>query len=60
MLSDEKRSDYIAFGAADADSPRASRISVLIGPDGKVVKAYATVKPADHPDQVLADLKALG
>ena len=60
LLSDEKRSDSIAFGAADSDSPRASRISVLIGPDGKVVKAYATVKPADHPDQVLADLKALG
>lgn len=59
LLSDEKRSDSIAFGAADADSPRPSRVSVLIGPDGKVAKAYATVKPAEHPDKVLADLKAL-
>ncbi len=50
----------IAYGAAEADSPRASRISVLIGPDGKVAKVYATVKPVDHPDEVLADLKNLG
>ena len=59
LLSDEGRSDSIAFGAADADSPRPSRVSVLIGPDGKVAKAYGTVKPADHPDQVLNDLKGL-
>jgi peroxiredoxin len=49
----------IAYGAAEADSPRASRVSVLISPDGKIVKTYATVKPADHPDEVLADLKSL-
>ena len=36
LLSDEGRSDSIAFGAADSDSPRPSRVSVLIGPDGKV------------------------
>jgi len=35
-------------------------VSVLIGPDGKVAAAYATVKPADHPDEVLADLNRLG
>jgi peroxiredoxin len=34
-------------------------MSVLIGPDGKVAKAYDTVKPPEHPDQVLADLKSL-
>jgi len=33
---------------------------VLIGPDGKVAKSYATVSPDEHPDQVLADLAALG
>lgn len=49
----------IAYGAAEADSPRSSRVSVLIGPDGKIAKAYASVKPADHPDEVLADLKSL-
>ena len=50
----------VAYGAAQADSPRASRISVLVGPSGKVEKVYDTVKPADHPDEVLADLDKLG
>ena len=49
----------IAYGAAAPDSARSSRVSVLIGPDGKIAKVYATVKPADHPDEVLADLKSL-
>lgn len=34
-------------------------MSVLIGPDGKVIKVYNTVKPAEHPDQVLRDLSNL-
>ena len=59
LLSDEGRSDSIAFGAADSDSARPSRVSVLIGPNGKIAKAYGTVKPADHPDEVLSDLKNL-
>ena len=50
----------IAYGAADAESARPTRVSVLVGPDGKVAKAYGTVKPADHPDEVLADLESLG
>ena len=31
-------------------------MSVLIGSDGCVVKVYSSVKPADHPDEVLQDL----
>ena len=47
------------WGATDpSDSDYAKRISYLIGPDRKVVKAYAKVKPADHPAQVLADVPA--
>jgi peroxiredoxin Q/BCP len=59
LLSDESKEMSIAYGAAKADSPRASRVSVLISPEGKIAKTYATVKPADHPDEVLADLKSL-
>jgi len=33
---------------------------VLLAPDGSVAVAYDEVKPADHPDQVLADLAKLG
>ena len=60
LLSDSDKSMSIAYGAADADSPRPARISVLIGPDGKVAAVYLKVTPADHPDEVLATLNSLG
>lgn len=48
-----------AYGAYDASIGNyAKRISYLIGPDRKIVKAYPKVKPADHPTQVLADVPA--
>jgi len=49
----------VAFGVSDAADPRPKRMSVLVGPDGKVVAAYEKVTPADHPDEVLADLNRL-
>jgi len=60
LCSDTDKSASIAFGAADTSSAKPTRVSVLIGPDGKVAAAYGTVKPADHPDEVLADLNRLG
>ncbi len=50
----------IAYGAATEESARASRVSVIVGPDGKIRKAYAKVSPADHPAEVLADLASIG
>ena len=50
----------IAYGAAEADSTRPTRISVLVGPDGNVAAVYPKVTPADHPDEVLAKLDSLG
>lgn len=35
------------------------RISYLIDPDGMIVKAYSKVKPAEHAEEVLADLREL-
>ncbi len=46
----------VAFGVAEPGAARSPRKSVLIGPDGKIAKAYDTVVPAEHPDQVLADI----
>jgi len=47
----------MAYGAADsADTKHPKRISYLIDSSGNIRKAYETVKPAEHPDQVLADL----
>ena len=59
LLTDADKAASIAYGAAEEDSGRSSRVSVLIGPDGRIAAAYAEVKPADHPDQVLADLARL-
>ncbi|MBO43395.1 MAG: hypothetical protein CMM28_06685 [Rhodospirillaceae bacterium] len=56
LLSDEDGAVSQQYGAADVGATKAARISVLIGADSKVVKVYATVKPPEHPDQVLADL----
>jgi len=56
LLCDTDRKVGLAYGAAD--DPKASsakRISYLIGADGKVKKAYGTVKPAEHPAEVLQD-----
>ncbi len=47
----------MTYGAADStDTEYPSRISYLIGPDGNVAKAYGKVVPAEHPEQVLADI----
>jgi peroxiredoxin Q/BCP len=48
---------FDAFDPAEPNYPR--RISYLIGPDRRVKRAYAKVRPKDHPAEVLADLAAL-
>jgi peroxiredoxin Q/BCP len=36
------------------------RQSVLVGPDGKIVRFYESVDPAKHVEDVIADVKAAG
>ena len=56
-LCDTDRQVGIAYGACDdAKAQYAKRISYLIGPDGKVRKAYPKVNAAAHPEEILADL----
>ena len=44
----------MAYGACETkDAPKAKRISYLIGPDGRIVMAYADVQAAAHPEEVL-------
>jgi thioredoxin-dependent peroxiredoxin len=60
LLSDPDRKLGVAVGAAaDAQQPAAKRISYLVGADGKVVKAYPQVVPANHAQEVLGDLAAV-
>jgi peroxiredoxin Q/BCP len=57
LLCDADRSVAIAYGAAEsADQDRPARISVLIGPDGKVAKVYPKPDPETHPTEALLDL----
>jgi peroxiredoxin len=57
VLYDADRSVAMAYGAADSsDQEKPARRSVLIGPDGKVVKIYDAPEPATHPAEVLTDV----
>ena len=57
LLCDADRSVAMAYGAAEStDQERPTRMSVLIGPDGRVAKTYAKPDPATHPAEVLKDL----
>lgn len=57
LLYDADRSVAMAYGAAEsADQERPTRISVLIGPDGKVLKTYTVSDAEGHASEVLLDL----
>ncbi len=60
LLSDESKEMSTAYGVPERDNGLPTRVSVLIGPDGKIAAAYGEVTPADHPAEVLADLDRLG
>ena len=48
-----------SVGAArSSGASYARRISYLVGPDGRVIKAYGSVNPGTHATEVLADLGA--
>ena len=57
LLCDTDRRLGMAYGAADdPKAGSAKRISYLIGPDGRIKKAYPKVHAAAHPEEVLKDL----
>jgi thioredoxin-dependent peroxiredoxin len=46
------------YGAMGEGAGRASRVSVLIDPDGRVAACWPQVTPANHAEEVLAALAA--
>ena len=58
LLSDRDRALAEKAGAAGI-MPFPSRISYLVGADGRVLKAYPKVSPAEHAAEVIADFRAL-
>ncbi len=66
LLSDEKKEMLGAYGVwakkkfMGREYMGILRNSYLIDPQGKIAKIYEGVKPKDHAEEVLQDLKALG
>jgi peroxiredoxin Q/BCP len=59
LLSDSDHELASSVGAKRSLIPLAKRISYLVGPDGRVLKAYAKVDPKTHAREVLKDYWAL-
>lgn len=65
LLSDEKHELLDAYGVwakkkfMGREYMGILRNSYLINPEGKIAKIYEGVKPKDHAEEVLADLKTL-
>lgn len=60
LLSDEDHALATQVGAAWISfQPISWRVSYLVGPDGKVLKAYDSVDPAEHAAEVERDVRAL-
>jgi len=57
LLCDVKREIGVAYGAADdAKAGNASRITYVIGPDGKIAQAHPKVSVKSHPREILESL----
>lgn len=62
LLADEEKELVNAYGVwakkkfMGREYMGIKRWSFLIGPDGKIAKVYEDVKPADHAEEVLADV----
>jgi peroxiredoxin Q/BCP len=65
LLSDEEKKVLKAYGVwgkkkfMGREYMGIHRMSFLIDPKGKIAKIYPKVKPADHAEEVLADIKEL-
>ena len=57
LLCDVERKLGVAYGACKAPTDKnAARIGYVIGPEGKIKKAYPKVDAANFPEQVLAEV----
>lgn len=57
LLSDSKKEVVELYGARGIITT--SRMSYLINPEGKIIKIYNKVSPAEHPQEILNDLESL-
>lgn len=59
LLSDSERSLAKATGAERFLIPVPKRISYLVGASGEILKAYPSVSPSSHAQEVLNDFNSL-
>jgi peroxiredoxin Q/BCP len=59
LLADSNAEVTKLYGVKQPLINIAKRHSFLIGPEGKIRKIYENVTPADHPEEILEDLKIL-
>jgi peroxiredoxin Q/BCP len=65
LLADEDKKIVEAYGVwglkkfMGREYMGTNRVSYLINPEGKIAKVYDKVKPDEHADEVLADVKSL-
>lgn len=65
LLADEDKKIVEAYGVwgrkkfMGREYMGTNRVSYLIDPQGKIAKVYEKVKPEEHADEVLTDVKAL-
>ena len=57
LLCDTERKIGLAYGACDSPTAQsARRITYVIGPDGRIIQAIASVNAREHPEQLIATL----
>jgi thioredoxin-dependent peroxiredoxin len=57
LYADSSKEITKAYGALNADRGLANRYTFIIDKDGVIRKVYTTVKPADHPAEVIKFIK---
>jgi peroxiredoxin Q/BCP len=58
LLSDPEKKVIKSFGAVGAVG-KTMRVSILINPEGDIIKTYPHVDPAAHAKEILADIKSM-
>jgi len=58
LVADPDKSITKAYGVLNDKSNMARRVTFIIDEQGKIAKVFETVKPAEHPAEVLQALKA--
>ena len=57
LLADTDKSVSKAYGVLNDKATASRRVTFLIDEHGKILKTFQTVKPADHPQEILDALK---